>query len=130
MISDSNPLSWYPDILVQHSATAIILDGHGEAILAGMANRVARGKLTKHGWRRAVPLAQVGQSIRRVRNDLGEPRGNFALCGLSDQKIDHDTAFRAVESRTEHAQLWPLKEAKQKAVAARERVSDIMADRS
>jgi hypothetical protein len=75
-------------------------------------------------------LAQEGQCIRRLGNDPGESRRNFAECDLSGQKIHHDAVLWAMESRTEDTSPWPLKETKQKAVTACERVSDIVANRS
>ena len=77
-----------------------------------------------------MPSAQAGQRVWKICNFSGKSRGNLTECGLSDQKIDHNTVLSAVESRTEHAEPWAVKKAKQKAGAAREQVSNVMANRS
>ena len=102
MIPASNALARNSCILVQHSATAIVLNRYGETILLGPANFVEGRKLMEHGRRRGMLLTQISQSIRRICNNACQFRTDFTDRGLPDQEIHYNTVIRAVECRTEN----------------------------
>ncbi len=75
-------------------------------------------------------LTQKSKGSRSIGDDASEFRGDFSCCDLPGQEIHHDTVIRIAKRRTGHTQAWAPEQAKQKAIAARQRVGKIMSNGS